>query len=180
MSDIRTLGSREVYANPWMRLREDAIEYADGTPSTYTVVERSDFVTLVPWDGAGFWIVEQYRYPLGRRCWEFPQGAWPAGKGGTTEELAHAELAEETGLRAGRLVHLGRLASAPALMPQQFDVFAALDLTEGDPDREVTEADMVHRHVTEQELRELIRDGRFADCHSLAALTLFELVRDAL
>jgi 8-oxo-dGTP pyrophosphatase MutT (NUDIX family) len=169
---IKQVGSREVYANPWMRVREDAVEYPDGSRSVYSVLERRDFVTVLPVQDDGYWIVEQYRYPLGSREWEFPQGAWPAGKSGTIEELGRAELVEETGLTARTWQHLGRLLAAPGLMAQGFDVFLASDLTEGEPSREHTEQDMVHRWVSRTELLAMVRVGRFADCHSVAALSL--------
>ncbi len=177
MTEIRTLGSREVYANPWLRLREDRIEYPDGTTGVYSVLEKTDFVTVVPWTGDGFWLVEQFRYPVGRREWEFPQGGWPAGRTGTPAELAAAELAEETGLRAREFTHLGLLYAAVGYSSQRFDVFVATGLSEGEPDREHSEADMVHRWVSEAELRTMIRDGRFADSHCIAALGLFDLYR---
>ena len=40
-------------------------------------------------------------------------------------------LAEETGLRAGRMEHLGRLDLASGLLTQRFDVWRATDLTPG-------------------------------------------------
>src|SRR5580698_4687975 len=97
--EIRTIASHEVFASPWIRVRNDEIEYPDGTRSSYAVVEKQDFALVLPYTDGGFWIVSQYRYPIGRRTWEFPQGAWPHGHSGPPEELAAAELAEETGLR---------------------------------------------------------------------------------
>jgi 8-oxo-dGTP pyrophosphatase MutT (NUDIX family) len=176
-ADVRTVGSHEVFANRWLRLREDEIEYADGSPGTYTVVEKQDFALVIPFDGSGFWLVEQFRYPVGSREEEFPQGGWPAGRGGTPAELAAAELAEETGLRADRLEHLGRLFAAYGYSSQSYDVFLATGLTPGEPHRERTEADMVHRRVDEAELRAMVRDGRLRDAHSLAALALFDASR---
>ena len=95
---MRTTSSREVYRNDWIRVREDEIELPDGTPGIYGVVEKRDFALVLPAEDGGFWLVEQYRHPIGRRSWEFPQGTWPAGAGGGPEELARAELAEEIGL----------------------------------------------------------------------------------
>ena len=40
--DIETLGTRIVYENRWMRLREDAIRRRDGSEGIYTVVEKPD------------------------------------------------------------------------------------------------------------------------------------------
>ena len=174
---MRTTSSREVYRNPWTRVREDVVELPDGSTSVYGVVERPDFALVLPADRDGFWLVEQFRHPIGRRTWEFPQGSWSPGSGGSPEELARTELAEETGLRAGRVDHLGRLDLAPGLMTQRFDVWWATELTAGPTAREASEADMRSAFVPEAELRAMIRDGRFADAPSLAAYSLLLLHR---
>ena len=172
---MRSSSCREVYRTPWTRVREDVVELADGSTSVYGVVERPDFALVLPADRDGFWLVEQYRHPVGRRTWEFPQGTWTAGSSGTPEELARTELAEETGLRAGRMDHLGRLDLAPGLMTQRFDVWRATELTAGPTAREATEADMRTAFVPEAELRAMIGSGRFTDAPSLAAYSLLLL-----
>jgi 8-oxo-dGTP pyrophosphatase MutT (NUDIX family) len=176
---VRTTSSREAYRNPWIRVREDVIERDDGSTGLYGVIERPDFGLILPAERDGFWLVEQFRYPLGRRCWEFPQGTWGEGASGSAEELARAELAEETGLRAAQLVRLGHLDLAPGLSDQEFDVWLATGLTAGPTAREATEADMRQAFVPETELRQMIRDGRFTDGPSLAAYSLLLLQRDA-
>jgi 8-oxo-dGTP pyrophosphatase MutT (NUDIX family) len=175
---VRTTSSREVYRNPWIRVREDAVERADGSAGVYGVVEKPTAALVIAAERGGFWLVEQFRHPLGRRSWEFVQGTWPAGGGGTAEELARAELAEETGLRSGTLRHLGRIDIAPGLTDQQTDVWLATDLTPGPTAREVTEADMRQEFVPEAELRAMVATGRFTDGPSLAALGLLLLDRD--
>jgi 8-oxo-dGTP pyrophosphatase MutT (NUDIX family) len=171
-----------VYRNPWIRVREDAVEREDGSTGVYGVVERPHFALVIPAERNGFWLVEQFRHPLGRRAWEFPQGTWsveggPAGSGGTAAARARAELAEETGLRAGDLRHLGHLDLAPGLSTQEFDVWLATDLRPGPTAREVTEADMQQAFVPETELRAMVRDGRFTDAPALAAYSLLLLDR---
>jgi 8-oxo-dGTP pyrophosphatase MutT (NUDIX family) len=175
--DIRAVGSREVYANRWLRLREDVVRYRDGSDGVFSVVEKNDFAVVLPWADGGFWLVEQYRYAVGRREWEFPQGGWPPGRDGSAEELAASELVEETGLRASRFEHLGRLNSAPGYAANAFDVFLATGLTEGAPRREATEADMVHGWFAEAAVHAMIRQGEFRDSNSVAALTLLQLRR---
>lgn len=172
---MRTTGSREVYRNPWIRVREDTVEQADGSSGVYGVVEKPDFALVLPAERNGFWLVEQYRHPVGRRAWEFPQGTWGEGAHGTPEELARAELAEETGLRAATLRHLGHLDLASGLSTQEFDVWLATDLTPGPTAREATEADMRHAWVPGAELHEMVRTGRFTDGPSLAAYALLLL-----
>jgi 8-oxo-dGTP pyrophosphatase MutT (NUDIX family) len=176
---VRTTSSREVYRNAWTRVREDTVVLDDGSSGIYGVVEKPDFALVVPAQDDGFWLVEQHRHPVDRRCWEFPQGTWPHGGGGTPEQLARAELAEETGLRAADLRHLGHLDASPGLSTQGFDVWLATGLTEGPTAREATEADMVHAFVPETELVARIRAGGFTDAPSLAAFALLLLDRAA-
>ena len=167
--------TRVVYRNAWMTVREDTIRHADGTPGIYGVVEKPDFALALPRWEHGFWLVEQYRYPVRRRAWEFPQGGWGHGAGGSRTELARAELAEETGLRATDLTHLGHLYEAYGYATQGFDVYLATGLTEGEPDREPGEQGMVHRRFTDAEVDEALRTGLIVDAPSLAALTLYRL-----
>lgn len=170
---VRQLSSRVVYRNAWMSVREDEVRWADGSVGIYGVVEKPDFAVVLPRERDGFWLVEQFRYPVGRRSWEFPMGTWPPGHSGEMAELARTELVEETGLRAGTIRHLGRLAAANGYSPTSFDVFLATDLISGEPHREPTEADMVHRFVSDPELDRMIGTGALIDAPSLAALMLY-------
>ena len=73
--DIEATASRIVYENRWMRVREDAIRRRDGSAGIYGVVEKADFVVVVPVEADGsIHLVQQFRYPVGARFWEFPQG----------------------------------------------------------------------------------------------------------
>ena len=95
-----------------MSLRRDEIERRDGSRGVYAVVDKPDFALVIPADAGRFCLVEEYRYPVRRRAWAFPQGGWPGGRTGTPEDLARLELAQETGLRARELTLLGFLHSS--------------------------------------------------------------------
>ncbi|GAB3934889.1 hypothetical protein GCM10027614_08710 [Micromonospora vulcania] len=128
---MERLESRTVYTNAWMTVREDRIRLPDGSTGIYGVVEKPDSALVLPRWTEGFWLVEQFRYPVGRRAWEFPQGSWGHGDGGGASALARQELAEETGLRAETFTHLGHLYEAYGYSTQGFDVYLATGLTEG-------------------------------------------------
>ena len=81
--------------------------------------------------------------------------------------------------RAASLTHLGHLFEAYGFSTQGFDVYLAEGLAEGEPDREVSEQDMIHRAFTDQEIAGMIRSGQIVDVPSLAALTLFQLQRSS-
>lgn len=142
---IRRVSSRIVYENKWMAVREDEIEWPDGTPGMFGVIEKSDFALVIPFDGDGFYVVEQYRYPVDGRYVEFPQGSWEESPDADPAEVARGELAEETGLRAGSMLHLGHLFEAYGFSTQGLHVFLATELeagpralSEGESDLEVS------------------------------------------
>jgi 8-oxo-dGDP phosphatase len=173
--EIRTLTSSVVYTDNWIRLRKDDIERRDGSRGTYAVVERGDFALVVPAENGGFHLVEEYRYPVGRRSWSFPQGGFPHGETGTPEELARMELAQETGLRTGRLTHLGSLTAAHGMSTQCCDYFLATDLVAGPPDPEPEELGIRHEWVPRGEFEKMARDRRITDDSTLAAYALLLL-----
>ncbi len=74
---------------------------ADGSEGLYGVVERREFVVVVPWQDGCITMVEQYRYPIRRRLWELPMGTCEPGA--DRAETAATELREETGLVAGSM-----------------------------------------------------------------------------
>lgn len=180
----RALTTRLAYENPWMRVREDLVRWPGGHEAIYGVIEKPDFAVIMPRDGnrdgnrdgeGGWWMVEQYRYTIGRRVLEFPQGSWSAGHAGDTLALAEAELREETGLTATSMRKIGRMQEAYGFVDQACDVYLATGLASGDPDREATELHMEHRFVTDDELAALIRSGQVVDAVTIAALTLHRL-----
>lgn len=174
---MRQLASRLVYENPWMRVREDDIERADGSVGIYGVVEKDDFALIIPFQDGAFWLVEQYRYPVEGRYWEFPQGSWREGEDGSPEELARSELHEETGLDASTMTRIGYLYGAYGYADQGFHVFLATDLEPGTPDRDPEEQDMRVDRVTVEAFEGMIRSGAVRDAPTVAAYSLFNLSR---
>ena len=172
---IRQVSSREVYRNNWMTVREDGIRRPDGSPGIYGVVDKPDYALVIPLDGDRFHLVEQFRYPLGLRRWEFPQGTAPGLAEVEPLELAARELREETGLVAGELEELGLLDVAPGLASQRGRVFLATDLTEGPHEREHEEQDMRTAWFPRAEFEQLIARGEITDAQTVAAYALLLL-----
>lgn len=172
---METLGQKVVYRNRWMSVREDEVRHPDGVVGVFGVVDKPRAALIIPVEGDGFHLVEQFRYPLGRRTWEFPQGTWPDGRVTGTEELARAELAQETGLRAAVMERVGGFAIAGGMSSQGCDVFLASGLTAGPPDRDPEEQNMRQRWFGRAEFEAMIRDGRLDDGPTLAAYTQFLL-----
>ena len=174
---IRQISSRVVYGNRWMTVREDEIERPDGSRGVFGVVDKPDFGLVIPAADGGFHLVEEFRYPIGRRTWSFPQGTLPGTSGADPEQLARTELAEETGLRAGRLEHLGFLHGAHGMTGQGFHAWLATELTPGEPRREHEEQDMRTRWFSRGDFEQMIRDQRVTDDSTVAAYALLLMRR---
>ena len=172
---MQTIGTRQVYVNAWMSVREDAIRLLDGTESIYGVIDKPTYALVVPRDGDRLHLVEQFRYPVGGRRWEFPQGTAPDRADVDPTELAARELAEETGLRAGRMEGIGTIDVAPGMSSQRGHVFLATALTQGPTAREHSEQDMTTAWFTVAEFEEMVRTGGVTDSQSLAAYLLLQL-----
>jgi 8-oxo-dGDP phosphatase len=182
MQHIERLSSRIAYRNNWMTLREDQIRRPDGSQGIYGVIEKPTYALVIARDGGEsaqrFALVEQFRYPLGLRRWEFPQGTAPGPAELEPAELAARELREETGLRAASMLELGTLDVAPGMSSQRGHVFLATDITEGEPERELEEQDMRSAWFTADGIEAMIRTGEITDAQSIAAWTLLRLARD--
>jgi ADP-ribose pyrophosphatase len=172
---IERVASREIYRNPWLVLREDDIRRPDGSPGIYSVVDKPNYALVMPYDGQRFRLVEQFRYPLGARRWEFPQGTAPGMADAEPAELAARELREETGLRATSFEALGLLDVAPGMTSQRGWVFLATGISEGEADLEHEEQDMRSAWFARDDVEQMIRSGVIADAQSIAAFALFLL-----
>ena len=169
-----TLSSRLVYENKWLRLREDAIRRPDGATGIYSVVERADFAVIVPWQGGALTLVEQFRYPIGARTWELPQGTLEA-RHADPVALARAELREETGLLAGRIEPVGKLFQGAGYSNQAGHVFLATELTQDRAQPDPEEQDMLCRSFPLGRVEAMVTDGIIQDAITIAALGLLRL-----
>jgi ADP-ribose pyrophosphatase len=178
---IKTISSREVYRNPWTSVREDVIERANGVRGIYGVVDKDPATIIIPLDvtpeGEFVYLIEQFRYTVGARHWELPQGGWETAEV-VPEEMARGELKEETGLTAERMTHLSMLQIAYGVMNQKHHVFLAEGLTMGEATPDVEESDLVVRRVSVAEFERMIVDGTIVDNCTVAAWGLYRLWRE--
>jgi 8-oxo-dGTP pyrophosphatase MutT (NUDIX family) len=172
---IRTVSTRVAYENRWMRVREDNIVRANGQPGLYGVVEKPDFVVIAPVEHGAVHLVQQYRYPVRGRFWEFPQGSWETQPGADPIDVARAELAEETGLTAASIRCAGHLFECYGYSTQGYHVFLATGLRQEQPRREATEEDMVSQAFDLAEFEAMVRDGTIKDGTTIAAFGLLRL-----
>ena len=165
-----TLRSREVYLNPWIRVREDDVLKPNGSPGIYGVVEyRNRAVGVVPIDDEDHtWLVGQYRYTQHRYEWEIPEGGCPEGE--SLEDCARRELLEETGLVAAKLEPLLLdLQLSNSVSNETAHLFVARQLTQEAPQPEDTEQ-LAVRRLPLSEAIEMAATGQIRDAMSVIAL----------
>jgi ADP-ribose pyrophosphatase len=174
INSITTLGSREIYRNQWLRLREDKILRSNGKEGIYSVIEKDDCAIILPLHDGRVWLVEQFRYTIQERAMELPQGGWET-EIDNPEELARGELKEETGLHAAEMVYLGFLWIAYGFSRQKQHVFLATGLTLREPDPDDEEHDMIIHTRPVAEFEQMMLDGRIRDASTVGAWGLYLL-----
>ena len=165
----KTLTSRVVFDNPWIRVMEDRVVSPTGSEHDYGHVHfKNKAVAIVPLDDEGnTWLVGQDRFTLGEYSWEVPMG----GSDGNEAPLDTAvrELKEETGLTAASYELLMRVHTSNSITDEEGFVFVATGLTEGKPDFD-EEEDLSIRKLSLDAAVEMVRRGEITDAISVAAL----------
>lgn len=167
----KTLSTRSIYENPWMRLREDTAEMPDGRTTIYGVVTFGDCVGVVPFvDADHVLLVRQYRYVQGENHrWEIPTGGVHEGE--TLVQAAQRELAEEAGYRAGRLIHVSSYYTSKCICDETAHIYVGDELVpdEAPPD----DTEFLERRVFpfDEALRRAL-EGEIMDSMSVVGLLL--------
>lgn len=173
------LSTRTAYQNPWTTVREDIIRRPDGKDGLYGVVERGEFVVILPLgespDGPTVTLIRQYRYPIHARLWELPMGMWEERPGVAPEIVAAGELQEETGLRAEKLTHGGMMFQGAGYSTQKGHVFLATGLTQGETAREATEDDLSCHVVSLRRFEEMIASNEITCMVTISAFAMLRV-----
>lgn len=165
-----TLSSKEIYATPWFRVREDQVIRPDGRPGTYSVVSAARVAAgVVPlWRDGSITLVGQYRYPLGEYSWEIPEGGGSCPESEALD-VARQELLEETGLRAEVWTHLGRIHTSNCFTDEVCHIFVATELTQGEPRPDPEEILQLRREPLSEAVA-MAADGRITDSITIGSI----------
>ncbi len=128
----KTVSSKTVYKNHWMKVVENQVVRPDGRTGIYgVVVLRGASAVVAINKEKRIYLVKQYRYPLQRHTLELPWGGRKSKE--SYLQTAKRELREETGLIARKWKHLGKVADLPGLVNEFVSIYLAQDLTAKKP-----------------------------------------------
>jgi ADP-ribose pyrophosphatase len=167
----KTLSTKMIYENPWMRLREDIAKLPNGRTTIYGVVVFGDCVGVLPFvDEDHVILVRQYRYVQGEaHRWEMPTGGVKEGE--TLEQAAQRELAEEAGYHAGRLVHVSSYYTSKCICDETAHLYIGEELTVAQASPDDTEF-LQRRVFPFDEALGMALEGEIMDSMSVIGLLL--------
>jgi 8-oxo-dGTP pyrophosphatase MutT (NUDIX family) len=169
----KTIASKIVYKNPWIRVREDTIIKPDGKQGIYGVMESNDSVMVVVLnDKKEIYLINAYSYPDQSWNWELPGGG---GDGEDAIAASKRELMEETGIAAEDWTLLGKTRVCNGLMTERQSTYLARNLSMTDKKDAADEAIVSHgKFYSLPAIHKMIRQAKINDGQSLAGLYLAE------
>ncbi|CAH0528883.1 NUDIX domain-containing protein [Vibrio hippocampi] len=172
---IKTLSSKVVYKNNWMTVREDQIERESGVQGIYGVVDKPDCAVIIAVEEQDVYLVQQYRYSVGARFWELPQGAWESRPDADHLELAKGELQEETGLIANKMTYVGQQLIAYGFLNQTCHIYLARELTLSHQSLDLEEEDLISARFSIADFEAMILNGEIQDIVTTGAWGLAKM-----
>ena len=152
-----------------LKVYRDRVRLPDGGESEREWIDHPGAAAVVPLlpDGRVI-LVRQFRYPVGHEFIEVPAGKFDM-KGESPEDVAHRELEEESGWRAGRLEKLGAFHMAIGYCNEVIHCFLAHDLEQVGSNLDHDEfLEVVY--IPLDETIEMIADGRITDVKTVVSL----------
>ena len=163
------LSSRVMYHNPWITVCHDEVMTPGATAGIYgTVHFKNAAVGIVALDDEMHtYLVKQFRYTLGRECWEIPMG----GGAIDSDYLATAkrELEEETGLCAHAWQEILRADISKSVTDEIGIIYLAQNLYSGTMALEPSE-DIEVQRLPWSEVVKMALEGGITDVLSIAAI----------
>lgn len=173
----KTLSTREIYQNNWMRVREDVAEMPNGRTTIYGVCELGQCVAVLPFvDADHVAMVRQYRYPQDENHrWEIPSGGIREGE--TPEEAAQRELMEEAGFRAGRLTWVSTYYTTKCVTDEIGYLYLGHDLEAAELPSDETEF-LERATMSFDDVLQLVIESEIRDSMSVIAVLHAALLRE--
>lgn len=154
----KVLTSRDVYADPWIRVQIDDVLRPDGRPGIHSIIHIKPGVCVLAIDDElNVYLTEEFHYAVGRVTLEGVSGGIEPNE--STLQSAERELREELGLSAAKWTDLGVIDPFTANVVSPTRLYLAQELTQVKTAHEGTET--IRRiHVPLAEAMRLLAEGK--------------------
>ncbi len=171
----KTIGTKQVYTNAWINVREDTIVNPAGKKGIYGVVEIPPGIFAVTLnEKSDILLVRQHRYPTDATSWELPGGGLK--KENTAEMQIAEELAEEAHMQARSFKRLGKTQTQPGVT-NELDVFflatGAVPVIGASPITKQEEGIDEVSFFALKEVLSMIREGQISHGQTITGLMLY-------
>ena len=150
----------------------DTVKLINGHTATRLYLDHKGASAVLPVDGENIYLVQQYRYPVGKVTWEIPAGK--REKGQTFAQCARAELKQETGMQAKSLKHVLMFHPTNAFSSEELHLYVATGLTRGKdcPD----EDEFINlKKIPFTRAYEMVEKGEICDAKTIIMLQWWQL-----
>ena len=172
MSPFEKRGEREIWSGAVISVAEGTFVAPDGSEFERDLVHHPGAVSVVPVDGDEVVLVRQYRAAVDQLVLEIPAGKRDV-VGEDPELTAHRELAEEVGLRAGKLEKLCEFYNSLGFSDELSHVYLGTELTEVPKDLQgVEEQHMTVERIRLDDVPALIATRELVDAKTVIGLLL--------
>ena len=150
----------------------DTVRLVNGHRATRLYLDHQGASAVLPVEDGCVYLVQQYRYPVGRVTLELPAGKREIGQ--TFAGCARAELKQETGMRAKKLKEVMMFNPTNAFSNEQLHLFVATGLTRGadcpDDDEFIN-----LKKIPLQKAYQLVEKGKINDAKTIIMLQWYQL-----
>lgn len=166
----KTLNSKLIYENPWIRVREDQVIHPNGKPGIFGIVESQKIASgvLALTENDELYLVGQYRYALNAYSWEIVEGGIERNE--EPVEGIKRELREEAGLEASHWEFMtGPIHLSNCVSDEYALIFIARGLTQVESNPDDGEKLQVKK-VPFSEAVQMVLRGEITDAMSIVAI----------
>ncbi|HAT73441.1 MAG: Nudix hydroxylase [Candidatus Moranbacteria bacterium GW2011_GWF2_36_839] len=160
------------YKNPWFCVTHEKFITPNHSVGNYYIIHTNNTdrsVFIVPIKNNKIIFSYQYRYTIKKWSLELPGGGQE--KGYTALTAAKKELEEELGYTAKSWKKIGIYNPWSGPCAEQCTIFIANNLTKTKQNLEETEKGLKIKEISIAKTYEMLDNGKFSDCQTIAALT---------
>jgi len=170
----KTLSTKTVFKGRILNVDVLEISLPNGRTTTREIIQHGVAVAVIARRRDGrFVFIRQFRKAMERICFEVMAGNVDPGE--ASEVAAIRELREETGYTPDSIRFLAPIYPSMGYCTERIDIFYAEVHEPGETDFDPDE-DIETLLLTEEEMKNLIRDGKVQDAKTLAAWTLYNML----